>query len=146
VYTHVLTWIDCSNEARREVAYVAQHFTPITNCRVTLVAVISPSQTEAERAKKLDHALGALRETGEILHAKGIFSWRKVLVGKDPIAAVSEESRQTENPYDLIVVGTHQMRLEDIEPPCFGSPADRLAQRVTLPLLVVPDGPPMRKV
>ena len=142
MYSHVLTWIDCSNESRRVAAAVARHFTPVTNCKVTLVAVISPSQTVAERTKKLDHAREALHQTSEILHAKGVFSWRKVVEGKDPIIAVAEESRQTENPYDLIVVGAHQTRIEDVEPPCVGSQADRLAQRVTLPLLVVPEGPP----
>jgi nucleotide-binding universal stress UspA family protein len=143
MYSHVLTWIDCSNESRRTVASVARHFTPVTNCKVTLVAVISPSATAPERAKKLEHAREALRQTGELLHKKGVFSWKKVVEGKDPVVAVAEESRQSVNPYDLIIVGTHQTRIEDAEPPCLGSLADRLAQRVTLPVLVVPEGPPM---
>jgi nucleotide-binding universal stress UspA family protein len=140
MYSHVLAWIDCSQDARREAAFVARHFACIPTCRVTLVATISPSTTDAERQGKLNHAQDALRGAAALMLWTGVVADRQIVEGKDPVAAVAKESCQTINPYDLIVVGTHQTRIEDIEAPCQGSLVDRLAQRVTLPVLVVPDG------
>jgi len=104
------------------------------------VTTISPSTTGAERQGKLNHSQDALRGAAALMLWTGVVADRQIVEGKDAVAAIAKQSRQTVNPYDLIVVGTRQTRIEDIEAPCQGSLADRLAQRVTLPVLVVPDG------
>lgn len=143
MYRHVLTLIDCTDEARRTAQAIARRFGPMETCRITLVAAMTPTPEGAEaiREKKVRHAQEALKGVGDILRGYGIPTRKRIVEGNDFAEAVAEESRDTVLPYDLIVLGAYQARPEDDELPCRGSLVDQISQRVSLPVMVVPTPP-----
>jgi hypothetical protein len=103
MYRHILALVDCTEEARRAADQIARHFAFVPACRVTLAATVSASPAPEIRAKRVQHARGALEAIGDILLNHGIYTTRRVLEGSDPAAALAEESRAPAQVYDLIV-------------------------------------------
>jgi nucleotide-binding universal stress UspA family protein len=138
MYRHLLVPIDCSDDSRRLMVTLARFATPHIPCKVTLVASVTPTDDEGLRKARLNHALTALHGLHDILHQYGVWSRTRVLESEDHIGAISEEATDTREQYDLLVLGTHQTRIEDWDAPCQSSFADRLSQRSHLPVMVLP--------
>lgn len=140
MYRHVLYLIDCTPETRREATGVAKHLAGVTNCRMTLVAHVTPAPSAEFREKKAAHAEEALKAIKDQFRNCGCYTRTLVLEGEDIAPLLAEEAyagRDRWN-YDLIVLGTHQTRPEIDELPCRGSVADRVAQHTDLPVLILP--------
>jgi nucleotide-binding universal stress UspA family protein len=138
MFRHLLVPIDCTEDSRRLAAALAQFAAPMVPCKITLVAAVTPIEDEVLRSKRRHHADSALIAIHHRLQEDGIWTRTRVVEGKDHIAAFVAEGAQAKELYDLIVLGTHQTLPESLEAPCLGSFADRLSQRTSLPVIVLP--------
>ena len=144
MYHHILVPVDCTEEAHR----VAECLVPIvlknSVCRVTVVTTYSPATDPTIRDHNLQHARAAAKEITDVLFDYGIVAWRRILGTRNPAQAIAEESRR-DLCYDLIVLGTHQTRtergemVEIRETPCQSPLATQIAERVDIPVMILPD-------
>jgi nucleotide-binding universal stress UspA family protein len=137
-FRHILGPIDCSDDSRRLAASLVEFATLLVPCKITLIAAVTPTDDAELQGKRRNHANTALLKLHAQMQQYGIWTRTRVVEGEDPIAAFVAEGAQTKEIYDLMVLGTHQTLPEDMEAPCRGSFADRLCQKTTLPVLVLP--------
>jgi nucleotide-binding universal stress UspA family protein len=140
MYRHILVPIDCSHEARQAMMQVIHYFANQHIVKITLAATVTPAPDSQIQAKRIAHAEEALDAAGKILGQYGVYTRRIVVQGDDPSAALADVSRDPRALYDMIVMGAYQARLEDFEMPCQGSLVDRLSQKVSIPVMVLPAG------
>jgi nucleotide-binding universal stress UspA family protein len=142
MYRHILVPVDCTDDARREAHRLARYVGPMNATKVTVAATITPSPDPQIHQKKVAHANGALAAIADILHGYGIHARRRIVEGADAACALTAEEKDDLENYDLIVMGTHQTRSEIDDFPCRGSLADQIAQRTSLPIIILPGNPP----
>lgn len=141
MYRHVLIPVDCSPDTRRSAPELAAFLSPMVPCQITLVAATSPSPTEEQRLDKKKHAREALQAIGDIFSESGVYTRRQIVEGVengDMATAVAQESRRPGTSHDMILLATHHTRQEEFDLPCSGSMADRISQKVNIPVLILP--------
>ncbi len=140
MYQHILVPIDCTDASRNLVPLLAHFVAPLIPCRVTLAVTLTPTPTQNSELhdKRRRHASDALHSVQQLLLQEGIWSGCCLVEGSDPAAALAAEARNPAELYDLIVLGTHQTRPEDLEAPCRGSFADQICACTSLPVLILP--------
>jgi nucleotide-binding universal stress UspA family protein len=140
MYQHALVPVDCSEDARHAALDIVSYLDAMTYCQVTLVATISKSPDAEIRDKKVKHAQEALEGLHGFLHNNyGVFTRCRILETSDPAAAIAKAATQSETPCDVIVMSTYQTRTEFDDSPCQGSLVDRVSQRATIPVVVLPN-------
>lgn len=144
MFSHLLVPIDCTDDTRRLAEHLTRFVIPLVPSKLTLAAVVTPTDDPVLRGKRRRHAEAALLTLHTMLLNHGVWARTRVLENEDHAAAYAIEGARDEEKYDLLLLGTHQTRPEDLEAPCRGSFADQLCQRTHLPVLVLPSWQQLR--
>jgi nucleotide-binding universal stress UspA family protein len=145
MFHHIFSLVDCTPESHKLAMHLVQLAYPMSSCRVTLAAAVTPTDDPELRLKRRQHAEEALQRLHGEMKQYGVWTQAKVVEGEDHAAAFVEAARaaRPNTLFDLIVLGTHQTLPEDPDEPCIGSLADRIARRTDLPIMILPSRHPM---
>ena len=138
-FMNILAPIDCTEDALRSAQALLRFASALPSCKVTLAAAVTPGPTAEIRNHKRQHAKAALARIHKYLNSYGLFTQERIVEANDVADAFLAQSRNEEEQYDVIVLGTYQTQPEDpFDMPCTGSLADRISRHAEIPVLILP--------
>lgn len=141
-FPRVLVPVDCTPEAKRQVALAAGFAYPMAGVRMTLMTNVpsTPEMPDADkvRASRVRHADDALKQAADLMASIGTYCVRSARAGDSLPEAVLNEVAAGK--YNVVVLSSsYALRPMNEEDPCGPTWSSWLTARLRIPLVIAPD-------